>query len=607
VTGRARRAVGAWGLLLAAFSAVGLPSSAFAGASRTGKIAIDATLDRDRIAPGEVAILTLTIRSAGLGLPTVSLPRLEGVAVERAGESQNLSVMNGRPERSSTTMYRLIPTREGTLRIPPLRIAAGGEFASTEPITITVTRSAASSVSPSRPPRARSGRAPQEGTAELFVRATVDRPRIYWNQQTVLRLRLYSQADLIGDPDWKPPTTSGFWSEGLGPPRKSRATVNGVAYDVIEIPTALFPTRTGTLQIGAGQVRCRVARVMQPPDPWSMLAVPEVVSQDVVLATAPITITVDPLPGGAPAGFEGAVGDFQLQLRVEPPATRAGEPVLARATIRGTGNISTVRDPEIQARGSARQYVAGSATRIDRGGDRLVGERQIEVAFVGDQPGPFEILPVRLAWFDPEAKRYRVQTSEKVAVKVLPGGTAGHAPGQVRGSGPAIAAPRATSGPSGSLSLDPPVDAGAVLGLSALAFGAAIATGRVRRKALRDPRLKRMRSLEELLNQDLARAEALASRKDPGNAAALAEQALLKGVGLRFDADLAGVAREERAQILTSRGAAEKEIRDLDERLDSLDALAYAPPETRSQDAQQTIREARRILERYRDELGRAL
>ncbi len=579
-----------------------VPRAALSNASASGKLAIDAKLDTDTIAPGETATLTVEIRSEGLNLPDIALPTISGVAVERAGTAQNFSIINGRVSRTSTTVYRLIPRNEGVVTIPPLRIAVGGEQAETAPLTLTVSRNAMprapSPLHENLPP----GAAPA-GTPEIFVKATVDHPRVYWNQQITLRLRLYSRVDVIGDVDWKPPSTDGFWTEGLGPARQGRQIVNGKEYAVMEIPTALFPTRTGTLTIGSAQVRCRVARVIQPPDPWSMLAMPDVVPEDVAIHSDPITIVADPLPPGAPAGFGGAVGDFHLAFHVDSLTARAGEPAAARVTIAGTGNIATIRDPEVQARGATREYVVGTSTRVDRSGDRLGGQREHDVAFVADQPGTLEILPVRFAWFDPESRSYRTQTTESVSVKILPGAGGEAKPSGILPGGLAIAAPRGASGPFGTLSLDPSAASAILLGSSVLAFGGAVLTGRSRQRRFRDPRYKRRRALEAILGRDLVRAATLAGSGEPAKAAAQAEQAVLAGAGHRYDAELMGLAKAERDFALRDRGASDGEVSILESLLGALQAIAYAPPETRRSDAQHAIAAASQALERYRKEM----
>ncbi len=580
-----------------------VPRAADCTTSPSGKLSIEAKLDTDRVAPGEAATLTIEIRSEGLSLPDVSLSPLPGVAVDRSGTEQNFSMINGRVTRTSTTVYRIIPRTEGVVNIPPLRVTVAGDKAETSPLTLTVSRGAGARARAALRANLPPGTAPP-GTPEIFVKATVDRARVFWNQQVILRLRLYSRVDVIGDVDWKPPSANGFWTEGMGPPRQGRVRMNGVEYAMMEIPTALFPTRTGALTVGPAQIRCRIARVVQPPDPWSMLAMPDVVPQDVTLGTDPVTIVVDPLPGGAPAGFEGAVGDYRLSLHVDGLTAHAGEAVAARATVTGTGNIATVRDPEIRARGASRQYVVGSSSHTDRSGDRLAGQREVDVAFVADQPGALEILPVKFVWFDPEAGRYRSQTSDSVKVAVLPGTGGGSGPGLVSTRGLAIAALRRGRGPQGSLSLDPPAGSTVLFGCSIVAFGAGVVTGRRRTRLSSDPRSVRLRALEALLARDLARAATVAAAGEPAKAAALAEDTLLAGAGLRHDAELAGLARGERGERLRSRGASEDGIAAIEALLASLDAIAYAPPETRSKDARHAIAAVRETLDRYRKEMG---
>lgn len=574
---------------------VGLLLSALAGASPSGKLSIEARLAPDRIAPGETATLTVEVGYRGLNLPEVGAPAIPGVQVERAGTAQNLSILNGNVTRTSTTVFRLTPRGEGVIPIPPLTIAVGNDRAQSASLTLTVSNAAPRAAPPvtgTLPP----GASPS-GRPEIFVKAVVDRSRAYWNQQVTYRLRLYSRVDVLGDVDWKPPSANGFWTESLGPPRQGRVRVNGVEYAVMEWPTALFPTRTGTLTVGPARIRCRVARVIQPPDPWSMLAVPDIVPQDVQLDTDPVTIAVDPLPANAPPGFEGAVGDFHLAFHVDGLTAHAGEPVTARATIAGAGNVPSIKDPEIHARGASREYVVGTSTRLERTNDVLSGERERDMAFVSDQPGTLEILPVRFVWFDPEARSYRWQSSEKVQVRVAPdssGGVAATAP--LAAGGMAVAANRVLTGPSGSLSLDCSGSGTALFGSSALLLGAAVMVGRARRRRDRDPRAARRRAMEPWI-------ASLTGTGDPARAAAMAEEALRKGAGLRFDAEIGGFARPERERALTARGAGEAEIAELESLFTSLDAIAYAPPETRRADAKEAIASARRLLERYRKEL----
>src|SRR5262245_22496442 len=135
-------------LLIVSLAALSLASPvARANTSASGKLSIDAKLSPEQVAPGDPATLTVEVASEGLSLPEVPPPQIPNVVVERAGTAQNLSIMNGRVSRTSTTMYRLLPRREGTVTIPSIRVAVGRETAETGALTLTVSRAAAA-----RPP-----------------------------------------------------------------------------------------------------------------------------------------------------------------------------------------------------------------------------------------------------------------------------------------------------------------------------------------------------------------------------------------------------------------------------------------------------------------------
>jgi len=598
-----RRSVALLASVVVVAAIVANASRAIAGSSPSGSVSIEATLDRDSLPLGGEATLTIVVRSTGLQLPSFEIPRIPGVAAAPAGRAENFSMVNGRIERSATVVYRFLAQAEGRFTIPAITVGAGGDQASTDPLNFIVSRSIEPGLSPragldSRTP----GRAPP-GAPEVFLKVDVDKPRVYWNQQVLLRLRLYSRVEMVEQPDLKPPSTSGFWSESLGPPRSGRVTINGIPYAAVEVLTALFPTRTGPLTIGPAQVRCVIARVTTPPDPWSALAFPEVKPEELRLSSDPVTVTVDPLPPGAPPGFQGAVGDFALALRVDRKVGRAGEPVTVHAVVKGEGNISSVRDPDIRAATPVRQYVSGSSTRVERKEGRITGERALDVSLVPDQPGAITILPVRFSWFDPEVGRYRSQSSDTIRVEIRQGdaGAVGVSPGPLAARG-APAASRSRSGPIGELTLDQPPAIAAIAAVSLAGYGFALALALVRERRARDPRHARRERLTELETRQIARAHALAKSGDTASAAGLTADALHSGMGHRYGADLAGLPRREALDRLRERGAGESELAALAALFESLERIAYAPPESRRADVGRAIDAAGAKLAQYRKE-----
>lgn len=572
-------------------------------------IGIEASLDRDRIvAGGDPATLTIVVRSGGLSLPEPSMPRIEGLSIEPTGSAQNFSIVQGRIERSSTLVLRVRGLRAGSYTIPAIAIEAGGERAASNPLALTVLPAGAAppgAGGQTGGPGSRESWSGRGGPPEVFARVVADRERAYWNQAIVVRLRVYTRVRLLDPPDWKPPEARGFWVEDLGKPGVERVTVDGVPYDVSEIGWAFFPTRAGQLAIGSARVRCRIERTIPVPDPWSSLGLPETEAQDITLQTRPLSVTVDTLPPGAPEGFAGAVGAFSLQVRVDRQEVHAGEPVTITTLVHGSGNIASLRDPEVIGPPGARRYVAGASTRIDRDGTALEGERSQQVSFLPGETGTLTLAPVRLAWFDPEEGRYRTASSDTIRVRVLPsaGGPGAGDRAQERFDAP-LAAPRSRAGPSGPLAAGPPADALAVGSLALLGYAGAFAVARWRDRRARDPRAVRRARLDAVARSGLRDSRARLAAGDVRASAMLAAAALQSAVAARYDLSEPGATDRALVVSAQARGATPDELETVGGILERLDACAFGPPGPgQGAGPAAEVEAVEEIVRRYREEL----
>ena len=61
-------------------------------------------------------------------------------------------------------------------------------------------------------------------------------------------------------------------------------------------------------------------------------------SEEVEVSTDAVGLQIQALPGGAPAGFKGAVGQFTLESKMVPEQVNEGEPVTWTLILKGTGN-----------------------------------------------------------------------------------------------------------------------------------------------------------------------------------------------------------------------------------------------------------------------------
>jgi hypothetical protein len=262
---------------------------------------------------------------------------------------------------------------------------------------------------------------------ELFVRAEPSTRRVVPGQQIVVDYVLYAEPHLrprrsqvVG-----PWNAEGFWREELDVPAYTTyprpVTVGGKSYEAVTIRRlALFPTRTGSLEVGEMRFEIEVAR-----GPFDSL--PGWFSRDDVeeVAAPALTLTADPLPGTAPASFSGAVGQFGMAAFVENDRVATGEPVRLTVEISGTGNVATLAAPTVEVPDGFDRFDPDQDRQIDRGTTPLRGTRTFTYTLVPRGGGRFEIPPIAWSYYDPEARQYRTLRSAAFPITVT--GAAGPA------------------------------------------------------------------------------------------------------------------------------------------------------------------------------------
>jgi hypothetical protein len=246
----------------------------------------------------------------------------------------------------------------------------------------------------------------QDTAQDYFVEAVVDNPTPFVGQQITYSFRLYDTLDL-DNPLYEPSDYEGFWRAEIGPATRSVQQVNGRQYTVTEIDTVLFPSRVGELEIAP-----------------SAMVLPETVFADEQrLATNTVPVQVQPLPEGAPSGFTGAVGRFDVAASLDRQSVTLGEPITLRLTVTGSGNLEQLTPPELPVPEDWRIYDNPASYSGSINGGLLVGERTFEWLIVPSQTGS-QILPeITLSYFDPETLTYNSVSTSAVTLEIFQGGS----------------------------------------------------------------------------------------------------------------------------------------------------------------------------------------
>ncbi len=408
--------------------------------------AVSATVDRNTVGLGETLTLSIAVEGAS-GQP--ALPPLDDFQVLETSSGVQMSTVNGNTTTQTVTQYRLQPLRLGDLTIPAFQIVVDGlGSAFTDPIVVSVTQGSGAPAQPGAMPplfpnsgggltdllglldqmlqnssalgSLSGGQAPVTPSRSLsqvpapaglqgqdyYAEAMVDKATPYQGEQVLYTLRFYRALDPFGRIEYKAPAFNGAWSKALPDQTDYTTQASGRSYLVTELQHVLFP-------MVAGEVVIDPSRLTLPGD---YLGAP-----GIEVASQPLTLDVQPLPAGAPASFQGAVGQFSMESEVDKAEVKVGDAVTQRVVISGAGNVEQVADP-VWADDVAWRAFDSTSTTADQFQDgQLAGVRRIERVLVPTQSGQLTLPAAEFSYFDPAAGQYRTLSTEPVEVAVAPG------------------------------------------------------------------------------------------------------------------------------------------------------------------------------------------
>lgn len=574
-----------------------------------------ASVDRNTVGMDETVTYTLEIQGSGIGaVVRPEPPDAEGLVLSQPFPSQSsqTSIVNGVVSQSIGFTWYLRPVREGNARIAPVRVRVGDRDFVSEAIAVKVVPHGSG-----RPPAARQDPfaafrtptldpgAPAQAAApdaeDLFIRVTPSKRSALQGEQVVVRYDLFFREGIqlrqsrLTD-SWD---AEGFWREELdvdSRPVPRTVVENGLRYNTITLKrAAVFPTRSGELSIDALKIETEAVLPSRTRDPISRLFALNGRFVPIELASAPLTVRVEPLPAPPPS-FKGAVGQYRMAVRFDRTEVPAGGSVTLTVTLSGTGNIATLAAPTFSVPGAFERYEPRETVEIDRSGDVLRGSKSFEYVLVARSHGRFEIPGIPFTAYDPAAGRWASTTSDPVVITVT-------------GSGDALPVARATSGGlpvddiAGPLLEDPdwfhtdrtPLHRSpwpyALVLVPALAVTGLWFDERRRRRLAADPALARRKRAHPLARKHLARA---ASLLETGQARPYYEElarALTGFAADRLDLSEHGVTRERLAGALVQSGVDASLAERLVAFLDACDLARFSPvvpPQARMEEDRDT-------------------
>lgn len=370
----------------------------------------------------------------------IQAPQVEGCKLlsPRPGVStmQSVEIINGHQTSNTTEDYTYTyrAEKEGTYTIPVASIQVDGKSYQTQTAQFKVLPpdknasrqqnqggygyQGATIDNPSSQDNASS-----IGKDDIFVRVILNKSHAYEGEAIECTLKLYTKFERINSfMVTSPPTYDGFLIEELN----TQASLNEVEhYNGQNYITAvlkkciIYPQKSGKLTINSGKYDLSVVQLERVSNGFFISARP--VEKSVQLQPFTQSVEISALPQPAPAGFDGAVGQFKLESRMSSTDLRTGEAASLEYIITGTGNIKYLKAPKPDIPAEFEQYTPKVEENTRVVGNNMTGTVTAEYTIVPQSVGEFRIPSQKFSYFDVSTKEYVTLEAQEYTLKVSKG------------------------------------------------------------------------------------------------------------------------------------------------------------------------------------------
>ena len=339
-------------------------------------------------------------------------------------QSVSNSWVNGVRSFSKSYTYFLTPTRKGKITIAQASIEIDGEVYKTTPIQVEVTQA----VNNPNSPQARANAIADEN---LHLVAEISKRNPYLNEAITVIYKLYfsSEISVSNVNETESPKYSDFWSHLIPIPKLEikRGEFKGQPYNYVTWrKTVLYPQKTGKLVIAPLTLNVSVDVPTNRRDFFGNRVYQKTPK---MITAGKRTIDVRPLPlAGRPDDFDGAVGDFDLNVKFNKTALKSSESFQATIKVAGRGNLKLFSLPKLSAPSSLEVYEPEHKENVKTNLLGMQGSIEDTYTVVPQYQGNYPIPSVSFSYFDPVKELYVSLRSEEQLIDVFEGPTASSNP-----------------------------------------------------------------------------------------------------------------------------------------------------------------------------------
>jgi len=239
---------------------------------------------------------------------------------------------------------------------------------------------------------------------------------VFVGQQVTYQVAVFlsdeARSRLRRNPEFLPPELRGLLAYELGSPtRIAPQSVGGTPYEVHIFQRALFPVAPGAIDVPAPQLTYAL------PQSSSYFSREEKFSLD----GESVQVRAIPIPTeGRPVEFTGAVGVFNVSMRLDTATARVGDPLVLTLQVQGIGNVKLLPRPPLEIEWAT--AVPGTErVRVDTAGSLVRGTKEFDWILTPSRAGRVSVPILRYGYFNPYRAKFVNADAPAIEIDVRAG------------------------------------------------------------------------------------------------------------------------------------------------------------------------------------------
>lgn len=389
------------------------------------ELKFSASVSRNQAAVGEQIKLTYSLNAMGNAFSAPDLSAFDLLmGPQQMFGTQNV---NGKFSQTLSYTYYIAGKKTGKFTIGPASIRVGNGVMKSNSVEIEIVKGTSPAASGSQQQKQQQNNSSQPGNGnDLYVKAIVSKSSGVVGDQFLVTYKLYSRYSQLNYELSKAPTFNGFYTEDIAlanKPNGEQENINGQNYLTAEIKKVLvFPQKSGKLEIPSIELNCVVRQRLQAQSIWEQMMGGGYRDAEVKIKSPAVQLDVKPHDAaGKPVDFNGAVGKLSAEITLDRAAVKAGEAVNLNISVSGRGNLKLIDPPTLNLPAELEVYDPQVKDNISVSSAGMNGSRTFEYLIIPRAGGEYNLGPLSFSWFDPEARQYKSETLQSLALKVEKG------------------------------------------------------------------------------------------------------------------------------------------------------------------------------------------